>query len=86
MPSYLKYKEYYDQKTKATPLKENDYCFILQPIANTRDQKSHSENLGGADLILLKKSCRTTTTSSETSALIKGRSYIEFANINLKRI
>ena len=33
MQSYLKYKEYDDQKAKAAPLKLNDYCFILQPIA-----------------------------------------------------
>ena len=29
--SYIKYKEYYDRKAKAAPLKENDYCFVLQP-------------------------------------------------------
>ena len=34
MQSYLKYKEYYDRKAKAAPLKQNDYCFILQPIAD----------------------------------------------------
>ena len=36
MQSYLKYKEYYDRKAKAAPLKQNDYCFILQPIADHR--------------------------------------------------
>ena len=34
MQSYLKYKEYYDRKAKASPLMQNDYCFILQPIAD----------------------------------------------------
>ena len=34
MQPYLKYKEYYDRKAKAAPLKQNDYCFILQPIAD----------------------------------------------------
>ena len=34
MQSYLKYKEYYDRKAKAAPLQQNDYCFILQPIAD----------------------------------------------------
>ena len=28
--SYIKYKKYYDKKAKASPLKEKDYCFILQ--------------------------------------------------------
>ena len=32
--SYIKYKRYYDKKLKASPLKEKDYCFILQPKAD----------------------------------------------------
>ena len=39
MQSYLKYKEYYDPKAKAAPLKQNDYCFILQPIADHQGSK-----------------------------------------------
>ena len=39
MQSYLKYKEYYDRKAKAAPLKQNDYCFILQPIADHQESK-----------------------------------------------
>ena len=31
MQSYIKYKKYYDKKAKASPLKEKNYCFILQP-------------------------------------------------------
>ena len=31
MQSYIKYKEYYDRKAKAAPLKDGDYCFVLQP-------------------------------------------------------
>ena len=34
MQSFLKYKDYHDRKAKAAPLKINDYCFILQPIAD----------------------------------------------------
>ena len=30
MQSYVKYKEYYDRKAKTAPLKENEYCFVLQ--------------------------------------------------------
>ena len=37
--SYLKYKEYYDRKAKAAPLKQNDYCFILQPISDHQGSK-----------------------------------------------
>ena len=39
MQSYLKYKEYYDRKAKAAPLKQNVYCFILQPIADHQGSK-----------------------------------------------
>ena len=39
MQSYIKYKKYYDKKTKASPLKENDYCFILQPKADHQGSK-----------------------------------------------
>ena len=39
MQSYIKYKEYYDRKAKAAPLKENDYCFVLQPKADHRGSK-----------------------------------------------
>ena len=40
MQSYLKYKENYDRKAKAAaPLKLNDYCFILQPIAYHQGSK-----------------------------------------------
>ena len=34
MQSYNKYKKHYDRKAKATPLKEKDYCFVLQPKAD----------------------------------------------------
>ena len=39
MQSYIKYKKYYDKKAKASPLKEKDYCFILQPKADHQDSK-----------------------------------------------
>ena len=58
MQSYLKYKEYYDRKAKAAPLKQNDYCFILQPIADHQGSKFHSVNIDGPDLILWKKFCQ----------------------------
>ena len=39
MQSYLRYKEYYDRKAKAAPLQENDFCFVLQPKADTQGSK-----------------------------------------------
>ena len=39
MQSYIKYKEYYDRKAKAAPLKENEYCFVLQPEADHQGSK-----------------------------------------------
>ena len=39
MQSYIKYKEYYDRKAKAAPLKEGDYSFVLQPKADHQGSK-----------------------------------------------
>ena len=39
MQSYIKYKEYYDCKVKAAPLKEKEYCFVLQPKADNQGSK-----------------------------------------------
>ena len=39
MQSYLKYKAYYDRKAKASPLETTDYCYILNPKADTQASK-----------------------------------------------
>ena len=39
MQSYLKYKRYYDKKVSATPLKINDYCYVLNPKADNQSMK-----------------------------------------------
>ena len=39
MQSYIKYKEYYDRKAQAAPIKENDYSFVLQPKADHQRSK-----------------------------------------------
>ena len=39
MQSYIKDKKYYDKKAKASPLKEKDYCFLLQPKADHQGSK-----------------------------------------------
>ena len=37
--TYFNYKDYYDRKGKAAPLKEKDYCFVLQPKADSQASK-----------------------------------------------
>ena len=37
--SYLKYKAYYDRKTKASTLETTDYCYMLNPKADTQATK-----------------------------------------------
>ena len=39
MQSYLKRKSYYDKKATATPLKVNDYCYVLNPNADNQLMK-----------------------------------------------
>ena len=39
MQSYLKYKAYHDRKANAAPLRKEDYCFILNPKADTQATK-----------------------------------------------
>ena len=39
MQSYPKYKAYYDRKAKAAPLASGDYCFFLNPKADTQATK-----------------------------------------------
>ena len=39
MQSYLKYKPYYDRKAKASPLETTDYCYILNPKADSQATK-----------------------------------------------
>ena len=39
MQSYLKYKAYYDKKAGANPLIIGDYCYVLQPKADTQSTK-----------------------------------------------
>ena len=39
MQSYLKYKAHYDRKANAAPLETTDYCYILNPKADTEATK-----------------------------------------------
>ena len=39
MQSYITYRRYYDKKAKASPLREKDYCFILQPKSDHQGSK-----------------------------------------------
>ena len=40
MQSYIKYKEFYDRKAKAASIKENDFCFVLQPKTDHQGSKT----------------------------------------------
>ena len=44
MQSYLKYKQYYDKEATATPLKVNDYCYVLNPKADNQSMKCAFED------------------------------------------
>ena len=37
--SFNKYREYYDRKAKAAPLKLHDYCMLLSPKLSTEHEK-----------------------------------------------
>ena len=39
MQSFSKYKDYYDRKAKAAPLKEKGFCFVLQPKTDSQASK-----------------------------------------------
>ena len=39
MQSYFECKKYYDGKATATPLKLNDYCYVLNPKADNQSMK-----------------------------------------------
>ena len=39
LQSYLKYKAYYDRKAKASPLETTEYCYALNPKADTQATK-----------------------------------------------
>ena len=57
MQSYLKYKAYYDRKANSSPLETTDYCYILNPKADTQaTKKKHFVNLDGRVLTKSKKS------------------------------
>ena len=55
MQSYIKYKKYYDKKAKASPLKEKDYCFILQPKADHQRSKLPFRDFRWIGLYLVEK-------------------------------
>ena len=40
MQSYLKYKDYYERNVKTAPFREKDYCFVLQPKADSQASRT----------------------------------------------
>ena len=55
MQSYIKYMKFYDKKAKASPLKEKDYCFILQPKADHQGSKIPFRDFRGIGPYLVEK-------------------------------
>ena len=55
MHSYIKYKEYFDRKAKAAPLKENEYCFVLQQKVDHRGSKIPFRDYRWVGLIIVQK-------------------------------
>ena len=80
MQSYIKYKKYYDKKTKASPLEEKYYCFILQPKANHQGSKIPFRDFHWIGPYLVEKDLPTINTLSENSILTKLKSYTESAS------
>ena len=62
MQSYLQYKEYYDRKAKAAPLKQNHYCLILQPITDHQGSKILFREYRWTGPYIVEKSYRTKIT------------------------
>ena len=55
MQLYIKYKRYYVKEAKASPLKENDYCFIHQPKADHQVSKKPFRDFRWIGLYLVEK-------------------------------
>ena len=80
MQSYIKYKKYYDKKAKASPLKEKDYCFILQPKADHQGSKIPFRGFRWIGPYLVEKSYRTIITLCGNLIQTKLKSYTESAS------
>ena len=61
MQSHLKYREYYDRKARAAPLKEKDFWLSYNLKRTTKDLKSHLTIIGGLVLTLSKRHYLMTT-------------------------
>ena len=82
MQSYIKYKKYYDKKAKASPLKEKDYCFILQPKADHQGSKIPFRDFRWIGPYLVEKFYRTIIPLSGNLIQTKLKSYTESASEN----
>ena len=86
MQSYINYKRYYDKKTKASPLKEKDYCFILQPKADHQGSKIPFRDFRWIGPYIVEKELPKTITWSENLTQTKPKFYTKlvFENITPK--
>ena len=53
--SFNKYRQYYDRKAKAAPLKLRDYCMLLNPYSLQNTRRSGTWNANGQDCLELKE-------------------------------
>ena len=65
MHSYLKYNANYDRKANASPLETTDYCYILNPKADTQASIYHSGSFDSMVPIKSKKFFQTITIKFE---------------------
>ena len=82
MQSFIKYKKYYDKKAKASPLKEKDYCFVLQPKADHQGSKKPFRDFRWVGPHKIEKVLRTINTLGGNLIQTKLKSYTESASEN----
>ena len=80
MQSYIKNKKYYDKKAKSSPLKEKDYCFILQAKDDHHGSKIPFRDFRWIGPYLVEKPYQTVITFSENSKQTNLKSYTESAS------
>ena len=77
MQAYIKYKTYYDKKTNASKLKQADYVYVLQRIADHQRGKTPFSDFRLIGHYILKMCCRATIIWYPKLAAISRKCFIE---------
>ena len=80
MKSYIKNKRYYDKKAKGSPIKEKEFCFILQPKSDQQGSKLPFCDFRWIGPYLVEKFLPNRNSSSENSRQTKFKTCTEFAS------